>query len=334
MSDLNYQHFIAEIAQIGSMPPEEAKPFLNVLAPLISHMTATGLGTDACLAHGCLPLPINFYSPVPDLADLNNRQIWTRRNNLPGIEWNIAEQLAFLALIGGQFGHECNWPPSSNGDPLQYYTENNSFIFGCAASTHCMIRFSKPSHVIEIGSGFSSLVINAALEVNARESLKSCEYTIIDPYPQQSINPGLNHLSKLMGQRVETVDPAIFQQLQANDILFIDSGHTVRIGGDVNFLILEVLPSLNPGVIVHFHDIPMPYEYSSIYYTNPAFRMLWTESYLLQAFLSCNHQFRILLALDCIMREHMEDFKRAFCHYDPAKYHNSSGSFWIQKRSD
>jgi hypothetical protein len=53
---------------------------------------------------------------------------------------------------------------------------------------------------------------------------------------------------------VETVNPEILKELQANDILFIDSGHTVRIGGDVNFLILEVLPLLNPGVIVHFQD--------------------------------------------------------------------------------
>jgi hypothetical protein len=334
MSNLNYQQFIAEIAQIGSMPPEAAMPFINVLAPLISHMTTTGLGTDACLAHGCLPLPVHYYSPVPDLTDLNNRQVWTRRSNLPGIEWNMAEQLALLALIGGRFGGECNWPPAPTGDPMQYYTENNSFIFGCAAGTHCMIRYSLPGHVIEIGSGYSSLVINGALELNARDISRSCEYTIIDPYPQQFINPGLSRLNKLMGQRVETVNPVVFQQLQANDILFIDSGHTVRIGSDVNFLILEILPLLNPGVIIHFHDIPMPYEYPAAYYTNPAFRMLWTESYLLQAFLCHNNQFRILLALDCIMREHLPEFKQAFCHYDPAIYHNGSGSFWIQKRSN
>jgi hypothetical protein len=329
MSDLNYQQFAAEIGQIVSMRQGEAVPYCNALAPLILHMTATGLGTDACLAVGCLPLPVHYYSPVPDIADLTNRQIWNRRSNLPGIDWNPGEQLAFLAAIGDEYGHECNWPTASTGDPLQFHTENQSFCFGCAAATRSMLRYHRPSHVIEIGSGFSSLVINAALESNLLES-KPGTYTIIDPYPQPFIHR-LSRLHKLMGQRVETVNPELFKELQANDILFIDSGHTVRIGGDVNFLILEVLPRLNPGVIVHFHDIPMPYEYSISYYTNPAFRMLWTESYLLQAFLCCNPQFKILLAMDWIMRECRDHFQQAFRHYDPARHLNISDSFWIQR---
>jgi hypothetical protein len=82
------------------------------------------------------------------------------------------------------------------------------------------------------------------------------------------------------------MDLAFLEELKENDILFIDSGHTVRTRSDVNFLILEVLPRLAPGAIVHFHDIPLPFEYQKVYFTNPTFRVFWTEAYLLQSFLA------------------------------------------------
>ncbi|HYH03954.1 MAG TPA: class I SAM-dependent methyltransferase, partial [Bacillota bacterium] len=169
------------------------------------------------------------------------------------------------------------------------------------------------------------------LELNATGPVKA-EYTIIDPYPQFFIDSGLTQLTKLLEQRVELLKPEFFQQLDRNDVLFIDSGHTVRIGSDINFLMLEVLPLLRPGVLVHFHDIPMPYEYAEVYLTNPAFRMLWTESYLLQAFLCFNEQFEVLLALSYLMQEQLEQFRKAFQHYNPALHKAGSGSFWIRRK--
>lgn len=118
-----------------------------------------------------------------------------------------------------------------------------------------------------------------------------------------------------------------------NDILFVDSSHTVRIGGDVNFLILEVLPRIKPGVLVHFHDIPIPYEYAEVYYTNPRARMFWTESYLLQAFLALNSSYEVLLAMNYIMTDYPDDFRSAFPHYDPHRHIYVSHSFWVRRVS-
>lgn len=315
---------------LSHMSLTEAAPLINQLAPLIAKMANSGVGTDSCLNHGCLPLPVHYYSPIPDITDLKNRNIWKQRSSLPGIHWDEQSQLEFLALLGKNYGTECHWPAENSGHAGHYYTENNSFIFGCAAAAHCVIRHFKPKRLIEIGSGFSSLIINEALSQNAGQS-HPCEYTIIDPYPQSFVS-GLSQLHSLMGQRVELVSPTFFRKLQPSDILFIDSSHMVRIGSDVNFLILEVLPSLNSGLVIHFHDIPMPYEYPESYLTNPSFRMLWTESYLLQAFLSHNPNFKILLAMSWIMAEHLPEFRKAFPHYNPSIHRNFSGSFWIQKK--
>jgi len=120
--------------------------------------------------------------------------------------------------------------------------------------------------------------------------------------------------------------------LEKDDILFIDSSHTVRIGGDVNFLILEILPKLKPGVIIHFHDIPIPNEYPKIYYLNPKFRVFWTESYLLQAFLSLNVEFEILMAIGFIMKVHDEEFKHFFPYYNKNENLLISSSFWIRRK--
>ncbi len=301
------------------------------LALLIRYMAFTGEGTDACLREECLPMSVHFYSPVPDIQDLEQRRIWDLRSNLEGINFNLEGQLKFLKKIGSEYGGECRWPPEPTKNSLQFYAENGSFSYGCAAGTHCIIRHFRPKRVIEIGSGNSSLIISAALSVNAKSSPRA-DYTIIDPYPGEIVEKSLPFLTRLTKQRVQTLKPGFFDCLKENDILFIDSGHTVRIGGDVNYLILDVLPRLAKGVLIHFHDIPLPFEYPKAYATNPRFRMFWTEAYLLQAFLSFNDQFEVLMAMNNLMTEHIDAFSIAFPAYDPKKYPSVSGSFWIRRK--
>lgn len=120
--------------------------------------------------------------------------------------------------------------------------------------------------------GNSSLVISEAITDNRNENFP-VEYVIIDPYPLDIIKNELKNITKLIIEKGELMDSAFFDQLQKNDILFIDSGHTVKTGSDVNYLILDILPRIKPGVVIHFHDISLPYEYPKIYYTNPQFRV-------------------------------------------------------------
>jgi len=257
--------------------------------------------------------------------------VWQRKSDLPGVDFRPDKQVQFLRNLGGKYGNECNWPAISTGNIQEFYTENNSFSFGCAASLHTILRWYKPRKVFEIGSGNSSLIFSGALTRNASEGYP-CDYIIIDPYPSALLQHGLSCLTKIIPERVELIDASFFESLGENDILFIDSGHTVRTGSDVNFLFLDVLPRLAPGVIVHVHDIGLPYEYPEVYFTNPSFRMFWTEAYLLQAFLTFNSQYEVLLALNYIMSNERREFVQAFPNYDPSKHKATSGSFWMRRK--
>ena len=308
--------------------------FLEKKMPLIvKHMADTGQGTDECLELGCLPMNIHFYSPVPDIKDLENRKIWEKKSELPGIDFRPEEQLAMLERLGRQFGAECEWPLTPTSVPEEFYLKNNSFSYGCASALHSIIRYFRPQHFIEIGSGHSSKIISKALEMNKDDDpSRTPDYIVVDPYPGEIVSKQLSAISRLVKEKVECVDPKLFDVLGENDILFVDSGHTVRTGSDVNFIILEVLPKLRPGVIIHFHDINLPYEYPKVYFTNPQFRMFWTEAYLLQAFLAFNRDFEILLAMNYLQTDHMSDYSRAFPRFKLEENWANSGSFWIRRK--
>ena len=303
-----------------------------ILAPVVSYMARTGVGTNASMKRNCLPMPVHYYSPVPDVKDLESRNIWQRRSKLGGIDLYPGEQRKLLQLLGQRYGLECDWQYQKPEDPFMYHTSTTNFSYGCAAITHSLIRHFKPKRVIEIGSGNSSKVIAHALKLNfAEDKASSFDYTVIDPFPRSPVSDGLPGLNNLIRERVELVEPDLFENLAANDILFIDSGHTIRTGGDVNYLILDVLPRLSEGVLIHFHDIPLPADYPKTYFTNPSFRVFWTEAYLLQAFMSFNDTFKVLLAMAYLMSDHLDAFADAYPNYNPKIHILSSSSFWIQR---
>jgi len=298
------------------------------MAILVAHMARTGEGTDLCYEAGALPLPVHFYSPVPDLADLDRREVWTRRSPLRGIDMRLEGQKALLREMAGAFARECTWEEHPGPDPTRFHWRNGSFSFQCASQLLYFIRHFQPRRVIEIGSGMSSRVIAQALRANEAATGRRCDYQIVDPFP--AFEPeALPPLSRLHRQRVEELDPSFFEGLGENDLLFIDSGHTVRIGGDVNFLFLDVLPILAPGVLVHVHDIGLPFEYPRVYYTNPAFRMLWTEAYLLQAFLMFNGAWEVLASVAYLTAQAPEVLDEVFPG-NPSDV--GSGSFWMRRK--
>lgn len=303
---------------------------IKSMAKLFAKIATTGRGSNICLEEGFLPVPVHFYSPIPDLKDLAERRVWDRKSSLPGIDFQPSAQVKRLTLFGEMYGRECNWSPGLTSDPSDFFTENNSFSFGCAASTHVIIRHFKPKLVLEIGSGMSSRVIRQALAQNA-QSGDSGRHLVIDPYPSEFIES--RFATDIVKTRVELLPQDFFERLQANDILFIDSGHSVRIGGDVNYLYLEILPRLAPGVMIHVHDINLPYEYPRVYAVNESFRQFWTEQYLLQSFLSFNSEFEILLAMAFLYTDHYDVFCRAFPAYDQTVHRLTPSSFWLRRKS-
>jgi hypothetical protein len=271
-----------------------------------------------CEAKGFHITPANFYQPIPNLRTLDE-QTWDRASQLPGLEMNEENQLDLLRTSFPAYSREYT-PTQSSGVPPKFYFGNCAFDGTDALSTYCMIRHFKPGTVIEVGSGYSSLVSAEALQRNERGKL-----ICIEPFPRDFVQKGFPGLDTLIQKKVEEVEIDFFLQLGQNDILFIDSSHTVKIGSDVNYLVLEILPRLRPGVIVHFHDIFLPYDYPRDWVVNEM--RFWNEQYLLQAFLAFNTEFRVLLANNYLARNHLEVFKRFFSN---SPWWGGS-SFWIQR---
>jgi hypothetical protein len=265
--------------------------------------------------------PVHFYQPIPDTQSLPET-LWDRPSKLVGIDMNDAVQLDLLRNHFPRFRHEYEqWPTKPTGDSGRFYLRKRPFGGTDALVAYCMVRHFQPRLIIEVGSGYSSLVLaEGAAKTNA------CSLICVEPFPSDFLSKGFPCLKALVTRKVQEIELDFFSQLEAGDILFIDSSHTVKIGGDVNYLFLEVLPRLKPGVIVHVHDIFLPFDYRRDWVMDE-FRF-WTEQYLLQAFLSFNSEFEVLLANRYVAYRYMEQFKTTF----PTSPSWGGGSFWMRRK--
>lgn len=277
-------------------------------------------------------LPVHYYSPIPETSS------YPDENTLP-------------LLFGKDFG--LNIPPASQND---FFTEVckfskeltdvpfnsnllgemrwNNGMFGVLDSCvyYAMIRKHQPSLVLEIGSGFSTLVAIAAASKN-----KSTKVECVEPYPVEFFS---KHLSDLPGielsvKRVQEVPLEYFSSLKNNDILFIDSSHVVKSGSDVEYLIFRVLPVLPSGVLVHFHDIYLPYSYPRS--NLEQHKRFWNENYVLGAYLAKNKEWDILVS-NCTLgaRSNLITLCETISSKDNSKVADllqisPGGSFWIRK---
>ena len=199
-------------------------------------------------------------------------------------------------------------------------------VVNVGGAKETMQRELTRKHLIEIGSGHSTLLAAQAFQKIAQEG-RAGELIACEPYPKEFLRRGFPGLSRLIEKKVQDVPLAEFEALGRNDILFIDSSHVLKIGSDVQFEFLEILPRLKPGVLVHFHDIFLPEEYPRQWILEK--HKFWTEQYLLQAFLACNQSFEVLWASNFMRLMHPEALRQAFTRYDPAKVR--PGSCWIRR---
>jgi hypothetical protein len=265
--------------------------------------------------------PVHFYQPIPETQSLPQK-LWDHPSELVGIDMNDSVQLDLLRNRFPKFRDEYErFPTKTTGQPSRFYLHNGLFGGTDALVAYCMVRHFQPRLIIEIGGGFSSLVLGEAAAKNNSSAL-----ICIEPFPQEFLKRDFPRLHSLIEKRVEDVELEFFSQLDSGDILFIDSSHTVKIGGDVNYLFLEVLPRLKPGVIVHVHDIFLPFDYRRDWVMDE-FRF-WTEQYLLQAFLTFNSEFEVLTANSYLSHYHKEDLKTTF----PNSPWWGGGSFWMRRR--
>lgn len=268
----------------------------------------------------------HFYSPIVDTVDVasNAEYIWRDRSTLAGIDLNVGMHDQILTKWFPRFIGDYDYPDV--GDPVHpqgYFNLNDQFSWLDARALFVLLRQLNPQRVIEVGSGFSSLLI---ADVNCRFLDLRAEFVCIEPYPREFLRVGLPGMSRLVEKKVQDVAVDEFLALTAGDILFIDSSHVAKTGSDVVHLFLEVLPLLRPGVLVHVHDVFLPSDYPKEWVLEQ--NRSWNEQYLLQALLIHSSRYRVLFGSTYAAQCHGEKVIKALARADG--HGMSGGSFWIE----
>jgi Methyltransferase domain len=266
----------------------------------------------------------HFYSPIVNPSEAGKRAawLWARHDEMGGIDLRVNDQLALLERLA-PYTSAIHYPIKRDKTQLGYYYANDQFPVLDAEFLHTMLCHLRPKTMIEVGSGFSSL-ITARVNLNMLDG--ALDFTCIDPYPRKFLTDGVPGISRLIQKRVEDLELSFFDRLEAGDILFIDSSHVAKAGSDVNYLFFEILPRLRKGVFVHFHDIFLPDEYPREWVIDQGRN--WNEQYVLRAFLQYNTDWRVVWSAHLMGTRHREAVQTVFPRY-PAL--GGGGSFWIQR---
>jgi hypothetical protein len=272
---------------------------------------------------GLFPIRRHYYDPLFDPADL--RKPLSEDRFLPGINMNVDGQLAFLSsLKSSQELRSLNLDIKTK-DITDFYINNDSFLSGDADFLYQFIRATRPSKVIEIGSGNSTKIARLALERNQSEGDGVARHICIEPYEKSWLEAlrGVEVVRNL----VENCDIKWESELQAGDLLFVDSSHIIRPQGDVLKAYLEIFPRLARGVYIHIHDIFTPKDYLADWIVRDV--RLWNEQYLLEALLTNSDRYEVIAALNYLKHNHGSELS-SVCPYLTSD--REPGSFYIRVR--
>jgi hypothetical protein len=257
---------------------------------------------------GLFPIKNHYYEPLFDSSLLTKPLSQDR--DLPGIDLNESGQLHFLS----QFTYSAELiamhlydAPRSSSD---FCLNNPSYGPGEADYLYQFIRAIKPSKIIEVGSGYSTKLARVALLKNYSLSNQKPVHVCVEPYEMK----WLEELSEVtvIRKRIEDCDIDWSNELNAGDLLFIDSSHMIRPQGDVLKEYLEILPRLAQGVYVHIHDIFTPKDYPSDWIVNEV--RFWNEQYILEALLTNSNRYEVIGALNYLKHHQYEQLKNV-CPY-------------------
>ncbi len=268
--------------------------------------------------------PGHFYSPIPDWREIEarSRTIFERNTNeCPGVDLNEKAQLDLLDSFSRYYGA---LPFSDTpSEDTRYYYRNGYFSYPDAIILYSVLRHYTPRRVVEIGSGFSSAVM---LDVNDLFLQDGALFTFVEPYPERLLELLTQKDSKhnILQRQAQDVPLETFRSLSENDILFVDSSHVVKAGSDVAHILFNILPELEPGVIVHFHDIFWRFEYPKEWLLAGR---AWNEAYFLRSFLQFNKTFEIMYFNSFMEANHADMLRRKM----PLCLMNPSGSIWLRK---
>ena len=274
----------------------------------------------------------DYYSTLPVLDELQrNRARWDRPSQLPGVRVDVVAMKDRLAALADAWEGDFR---SGAGD----YLANTRAGFGPgypafdARTLYYLLREQKPARYLEVGSGLSTYYATLAGKRNAREGAP-LSITCVEPYPYPALSelPGF----ELIEGFVQDVPVSRFAELRDGDVLFIDSSHALKIDSDVAYLFLEVLPRLSPGVYVHIHDVPFPYNVpypADTWLFGERWPVYWNEAMIVQAFLAFNSAFEVLLSTPLIRDSDEQFLIDRYPDYLPVVTDpNPPSSLWLRR---
>ncbi len=266
--------------------------------------------------------PGHFYSPVPDLAEIEAQtdRLFGPGRELPGVELHVAEQLELFRTLAA-LAREAPLPVAP-GETARYGVDNPNYGIGDASMLQAMLRNLRPAHYLEVGSGYTTAL---ALDTNERYLDGAMTVTAIEPHPE--LLRGVLRADdrvEVLSEPVQSVPVERFRALGPGDVLFLDCSHVLKTGSDVQHLYTNVLPVLAAGVHVHVHDVFWPFEY--LRHWIEAGRA-WNEAYLLHAFLLFNDAFEIVLWNHYIAVEHRDVIAAEL----PQMLATPGGAIWLRR---
>lgn len=282
---------------------------------------------DKAERYGLHILPVHYYSPIPEVSRLQLDDNTARFLAAPAAVVDKAQRrlIEFLDLYEAEF-REIEARPVVLGDEVR------NFSFGRAPYSrvdalvlYSIIRQSKPARIVEVGCGHTTLLIAEAIRHESGLGYAPI-YQCIEPFRPEYLRIPPNEVTEFIEKPIQSMPLEFFESLGRGDILFIDSSHVVSYGSDTVFEILSVLPRLKAGVLVHFHDIFLPYDYPSEWLREA--RFFWAEQYLLDAFLRGNQRFDIVFPLNQICKERAEQLSRLSETLE--NFSDGASAFWLE----
>ncbi len=272
--------------------------------------------------------PGHYYSPICDptkIAKWYRSPSGSEEVSLLGIDLQRNSQIDRL-LSWRKYISDIQFPETRTPPWRYYYGPGTMYALGDAIPLYCFIRELNPKRYVEIGSGFSSACVLDTVD----QLQLDLQCTFIDPEPerlQRLLKSGESHSFHLLPTMVQNVPLETFHELDAGDILFVDSSHVLKTASDVEFELFSILPRLRPGVFIHFHDIFYPFEYPSEWAKERNYS--WNEIYGLRAFLMYNNKFKIEFWNDYLVKTSA----KTVADVAPNMIPQMGGSLWLSVSS-
>lgn len=276
--------------------------------------------------------PGHYYSPIPDYHQLSadSERLFARSaREIPALELNTQAQLELVQQFS-QYYAELPFPKAPTGR-RRFHLDNEYFCFGDAIALYSFLRHFRPAKVVEVGSGFSSALM---LDVNDLYFAGRLGLTFIEPDPQRLFSlftAGDRGRCEVVAKPVQQVPAEVFDRLGENDILFIDSSHVAKAGSDVVYLVSQILPALQAGVLIHFHDVFWPFEYPRTWFASGR---AWNEAYFVKVFLQYNRSFKVLYFnsyLEAHYAQLLQEKLPLALQAPTARLSQSNASLWLRK---